>query len=313
MLRLLVYCFMIFFLPTVAAQEIIYAPAVWAWKITSQQRTIYLMGELHSFDSTVPIKVDYSLGLKIYDMSSELWTEPTQLTLNAGYLKSQKMSDDVDIEVWTSLKNRLKRISTLILKNKSEAEVDAYLDILMNELENSNPYTIASNIRTILGYERIAQGDVSNLHYLGMNATIKKMTASNILNKKITFIEPDTSVSVNWHKDCGRNENNVVLDYAVHDNDFNREAQKIFVTPSSELKDIDAMFLKNDFGKVINKCVVNSRNHQWLPKITDILNTSGSPIAILVGIGHLSGDDGLIRLLQSQKDVQVERLRTPEF
>ena len=271
------------------------------------------MGELHSFNSPERLNIDYSLGLKIYDRSSELWVEAKQKTENPEYLNTYRISEHIDADIWSTLKKRLRDISFLRLKDRSANEIQIYYDRLINEADTSSPFNVYISIQGMLFAESIVQGKMPDLAYLGMKAKILKTVSSSLLESKLKYIESGNSAAISWHKDCGKNENNVLFNYAIQEDKINKESQRIFIEPSSKLEDFNSYLMSDKLGQVIEKCVVFGRNHQWFDKITNILNSNGPPIAILVGIGHLSGKEGLINLLKTELNLEAVRLRSDDL
>lgn len=151
-----------------------------------------------------------------------------------------------------------------------------------------------------------------------MKAKILKTVPSSVLEIKLKqiklkYIESSNSVAISWRKDCGKNENNVLFNYAIQEDKINKESQRIFIEPSSKLEDFNSYLMSDKLGQVIKKCVILGRNHQWFDKITNILNSSGPPIAILVGMRHLSGKEGLINLLKTELNLEAVRLKSDDL
>jgi uncharacterized protein YbaP (TraB family) len=78
-------------------------------------------------------------------------------------------------------------------------------------------------------------------------------------------------------------------------------------------QNIDSLFLlfQEEGGSLSKKQnqFLDDRNKNWMPKITSIISTKNSFIA--VGAGHLGGNNGLIRLLQQEgytlTPIQIEK------
>jgi len=76
---------------------------------------------------------------------------------------------------------------------------------------------------------------------------------------------------------------------------------------TGDLKAMDETLLKS-FKEypVVYKSLVTDRNHNWIPKIVEYLN-SGKVHMIVVGAGHFSGEEGLLELLK-KKGLRIKQL-----
>ena len=281
--------------------------AVWAWKISNNNRTVYLMGELHWLQSNQQLNIDYDFGMDLYKISSELWVEPKQANQDTSQ-PSIKMHDRVSRDVWEKIKIRSRTIAATILKNKSADEIDAFSNKMINEFDLNSPFGVYGNIKLSNKFVNIYLMRPLGFNYIGQKQYIISNESPNKL-PPISYIEADDSVAVNWRKFCSRKENDILLEAALTDIDFDKEAEEVLMKEGAVLDDIENMLTKTEVGRVIKKCAVTPRNFEWISKILNAMNTKGQPIAVLVGLGHLSGKDGLIELLSTNKGLEMVRLR----
>jgi uncharacterized protein YbaP (TraB family) len=61
-------------------------------------------------------------------------------------------------------------------------------------------------------------------------------------------------------------------------------------------------------SRVLLKCNVLPRNTVWKKKILGLLDETGAPVAIYVGVGHLLGSNGLIENLKHNKTLIIKRI-----
>jgi uncharacterized protein YbaP (TraB family) len=76
---------------------------------------------------------------------------------------------------------------------------------------------------------------------------------------------------------------------------------------TGDLEAMDKTLLKSfKEHPTVYKSLLTDRNHNWIPKVMEYLG-SGKVHMIVVGAGHFSGQDGLLRLLKKQ-GLKVEQL-----
>jgi uncharacterized protein YbaP (TraB family) len=49
-----------------------------------------------------------------------------------------------------------------------------------------------------------------------------------------------------------------------------------------------------------NEALVSERNHAWIPVILDTMDAAEGPVVAAFGAAHLSGEDGVLRLLEAE-------------
>lgn len=79
---------------------------------------------------------------------------------------------------------------------------------------------------------------------------------------------------------------------------------------AGDLASIDRLMLQDLRTKypTIFEALIRDRNHAWLPKLEDLLETRAIEY-VLVGVGHMAGQDGLLALLRA-RGCTVEQIKS---
>jgi hypothetical protein len=156
--------------------------------------------------------------------------------------------------------------------------------------------------------------------YRGFSGMLNTSPYSLTSYKQI-WIESETSVADAWYKYCDTSENaNVLIESSLpylkfpyfYESDLYAKSQNFFTSSHSNIDDFARVGEAFPEYKIINDCVIIPRNLLWLPHFIKTLDTSGPPIAYLVGIGHIGGDQGLLSLLRKQGYADIKRIYSLE-
>jgi uncharacterized protein YbaP (TraB family) len=286
------------------------APAVWAWQVQGDGRKVYLLGELHGFVSTNDLKIDYQLGNDIYQLSSEVWTEAIQTSSQ----NQQKISEKIPKDLWQNVDKSVKKIVYKISRRTSAEKEDLYKQYV-KEVDANDPYAAYGNLLTLAELNAQFKNPFLKV-YGGMSKVLISIDEKNP-NKKIRLLESSTSVADMWKKNCTNEEDLTTFISAavgnleeslLFDKSLNSKSQDTFLNPTSKLSEFTTLILNEPAGEIINRCVVVTRNKLWLPKILELLRTSGPPVTLLMGIAHVSGDEGVLALVKSAGYTDVRRI-----
>lgn len=282
-------------------------PAVWAWRASSEKRVVYLVGELHSFQSQTKLDLDYKLGTALFNLSDEIWIEPKQHSIELAD-PPIKLHDLISDELWKKLSFRTKEITSHLLAGKKQDRIDQLTNNIIDNFDADGPLSLYANFKQLVSMEKQYATQLSNFVYPGLKGELINKSSGNKQAKKILNIESIYSVSNLWRQHCGTDENDIIVSSALSDEDFDNLTQHVFTSPNTDLIDIDNVFKTAQIGPILKKCTVVPRNYQWLAKIRAVLATEGPPVAVVVGVGHLSGNEGLINLLTIEPGVNVKRI-----
>jgi uncharacterized protein YbaP (TraB family) len=290
-------------------------PAVWAWEISGKGRTIYLLGELHSFSGTKDDKVDYELANSIYDLSETVWIE-SSVTKSNKNSDGKKLSERLQPATWIRIKNSLEKSVNDILNKKTQSEkTDFYQKIVKENDEQSAAQSYIGLLQIASVQYRLLNRKEKLLS--GFNFYMRdKESKSNI--KKSRELENQTIADDQWRKLCDTDENAEklmleALSYLESNPEITfekvRAAQNIFVDPKSTLDEIDGISIGSG-SALFKKCNIQPRNRVWLPIMLNALETSGPPVTFDVGISHIAGQEGLLELLRKEGYKNIRRIYT---
>jgi uncharacterized protein YbaP (TraB family) len=287
-------------------------PAAWAWEINSPQRKIYLLGEAHSIVGPSNLNIDYQLGQDAYRKSIELWTEFDGMGVKNKYANLVRI---LKPETWDKVTDIVKKTinnfegMSYPQKNSLSAEVIDDLNketaygayVILGVLSSSLPANKKTNFQK---------------RYMGLGAKLK-LSERLDYDKKRKFIEDASSISDSWQKNCDTAEKseqfiNVALHKFVSLAPVTKTTEEkileSFLEEVITIESFHSLFLSDLNGAVIEECIIRPRNLLWLPKIVNALQTKGEAITVLVGIGHIGGNQGLLALLQKEGYTDIKRI-----
>ncbi|MGI0016511.1 MAG: TraB/GumN family protein [Nitrososphaera sp.] len=288
-------------------------PAAWVWQIPGQNRTVYLVGEFHSFNVPPGTSVDFRLGNDVYSLAAEVWVEAAEFATSKRY-PPKSLSSQLSPDTWQNVKNmvtsvgengRMTNPKLIELKNEGLKEMEEQSAFLaysgLGLLSNLKYQMSRPQKRTVQGLTHIF--------------TTKEKTSDQ---KKISEIEQSTEADDAWREHCDTNElaEKIVkaglqyfdLDFFWRNEKF-AELHNIFADPTTTEEMFLAHWLRlmseND---LVLQCNVVPRNLVWVPKIVDALQSSGPPIVVLVGAIHMMGEGGLLALLSAKGFTDSRRI-----
>jgi uncharacterized protein YbaP (TraB family) len=283
--------------------------SVWVWKLTGESKDVYFLGELHSFVGKIDMRIDYSVGEKFINSSSDIWIESVQSNTDVAEAKSplfEKISG-------VTLDGLEKIVNASIETIASEATEKKRAELKINFLKTLNKSEPVEAYSSLASLNLLVKRKNSPLVYAshrGLRRNIENKKSDNV--RKFIEIEKNNSVASAWYKKCGDFEANTLIASALNFNNteltLSEKLQKIFLDSNSNLDDIKLLFDTEIDGKILEKCVISPRNIEWFPKILKAIQTPGKPAVFLLGIGHFSGDNGLLNLLRQSGYHNIERL-----
>lgn len=292
-------------------------PAVWAWKISSEKRTIYLLGELHSFSRLENKIIDYQLGNDIYLLSNEIWTE-FDGTIDGEKNPSNPLSTLLSPSTWSRLKKEIRESINKLSAKKGE-KTDQFIENFIQKISQSDAYNAYFSIGVLVSTTL----NVNNPDFysqLGFGNNLKKEEKLSF-EKKHFQIENSTTATDAWTKHCSsKDKAEALINAALDDLDaakteysnVSSRMQDAFLRSGTTLDDLINVYLETTDGKILHECNITPRNYYWLPKLKQRLETKGDPITFLVGIGHIGGSEGLISLLRKEGYTDIKRIYAVE-
>lgn len=284
-------------------------PSAWAWQVSSANRTLYLLGEQHSFSSNSDLNIDYSLGEAAYKVSALVYKEPRQIESKTS---TTLLSSMVSKEIWQKIVTESK-ILILELSKKTEAEKIALHSKFVTELDTADPFNVNGNLGILIDMRR-KKLNPNFRFYIGL-ADVLEIMDNQSKEKKILYIEDTSAVDTSWRRNCySKDKTEVILQAGIeqltsivpYEETDAMKTQKIFFD-----NDLNAMvneFSSSLFMQTATECINHPRNLNWMPKLTKLLETKGPPVSIVVGVGHVVGDKGLLELLKASGYTDIKRI-----
>lgn len=288
-------------------------PAVWAWKISSEKRTIYLLGEVHAFKNLKNQTIDYQLGTDIYMQSSEIWTE-FDGTDYGGKNSLTPLSALLNTNTWERLKGEIRGTSTKLILKKGE-ETDQFIEKIIQNVDQSDA-SYAHDVIEVLISGTLNANNLDFNWALGLGKHLKKVQKASF-EKKRFYVESATTAIDAWTKNCsGKDKAETLINAALERLDTAKTEytvvafkwQDIFLKNGASVDEFEKVFLESAEGKILLECIVTPRNHAWLPKFKERLETKGDPVTFLVGMSHIGGSDGLLSLLRKEGYTDIKRI-----
>jgi hypothetical protein len=264
---------------------------------------------LHNFSGPSSLKIDHSLGKKLFEISELVYQEPAQLESTTSTVSLSKI---VSQETWQTIANESKKIF-FELGTGNEAEKVALHKQFLAELEVADPVSAYVNLDMVSNLKR--KKSQPNLRsYPGLSSILQALNNQTGKNK-IIYIEDGSAVDTSWRKNCNsQSKAEVILKAGIDSMTSGRTYEETDTMKTQGIffgNDLNAMindFTSSPFALTINECVINPRNLNWMLKISNLLETKGPPVSIVVGIGHVVGDKGLLELLKAKGYTDIKRV-----
>ena len=289
-------------------------PSAWIWEIATDKRTLYAVGEIHAFVGVQENEIDFLLGEQIYEKASIIYQEARQYDNRTGQ-QSIKLSEKLGPRIWSDIEKQMK---VVITKTKFTSEKqEQLLAAQMIELDGQTAFAVESTIRNFsyLTYLGSIKGKSSLVP--GLTLKLEKFE-QNKSEKKLVPIETGSLAEELWEQNCAGDL--VAQEYilgALSYFEFNtfwnspkpKSLQDLFRNQTRSGSEFLNYWLDNyPNSKLLMRCNMLPRNEVWLKKIEILLNEPGPSIALLVGVGHLIGPQGLIENLLGRGNIKIRRI-----
>lgn len=303
--------------PVCAQQENNTTASVWAWELKGGSRKVYLIGELHSFTDSANryLRIEHKLGNAIKNAVSEIWIEQDQQTEDTT-LPIIQMEEQMSSTTWAQMDAEVKAaFLSFSIQNLFERK-SSHINFMLSA-QSSHPASLYGHLISLGSLKRAVQSNFDHIVFPGFSETLKEKN-NDALAVNIFNIETKTVIAESWRKNCGYVESDALIRSAINSFKQSREpiyytnVQADFLAKESDLDSLYKTHMQSDIGFIVSKCVIVPRNYLWMPKILEKLKTDGPPVAFLVGIGHLWGDEGLISLLSKQGYKDIKRVYSVE-
>ena len=276
--------------------------SVWAWKLSTPTREVYLLGELHQFNITKDEQISHSLAKRIFDMPNQVFCENTAIA--DGYA-GKRLQDRISASSWEKFKEAVQKavaITPVFVKDVPPQQIS---DNLINFLDKSNYYALKSIFPGMaITYQHRIQ---NHLNFKTVPGFLQENVWSK--NTKCLFLEPKGHADTVWNQHCGVNDDalsekliRAYLPYFDQHNEVNQLdgsslAQTEFLRLDADKDSLSLILRRDRFASEANLCNLKPRNTAWFEVIKPQLAINGPPIVIIAGAGHIVGEYGLLSML----------------
>lgn len=287
-------------------------PAAWVWKMTSSERVIYLVGELHLFLGVRDADVDFQQGFDVYDLASEVFIEPE---MKARPNKdNQKLSGKLNPDTWVKIDNTL---MSLLNETKNSAERKEILRKKgLDELDGQSAAMAYFNMHNFSYFMYVNSLKTPPLIAQGLTSKLLKIDNPKGINKKNRHLEDEFAADDVWNENCNTKELSQTyiesaLLYFEMDKFWNsgkiEKLQNAFWSKDHLSDEVLNIWLDNYPGsKLMLQCNIIPRTAVWVQKILEMTKTKGPPVAIFAGFAHVVGPHGLLEIFKSNGFTEVK-------
>ncbi len=268
------------------------------WEVTSDDTTVYILGSIHVADADLyPLeeviedsyKASSNLVVEININDSENLQETQRLLMEKGmYPSGENLEDHITAELYEKLKKRLKELNSS--------------GLFLYSLKMFEPWVVALSISDLeyieLGYDAEHGIDIYFLNKADEDG-------KNILELETVEFQLDIFDGLPEELQI------MMLEDTIDNPTTREELEELFdawcVGDTVTMEQI--LFEENEEDEeydLLQERLIDERNFQMLTKIEDYLEDD-EIYFVVVGAGHLIGDNGIIKLL-IQKGYKVNQL-----
>ena len=267
------------------------AKPVFLWKVTAGQGTVYLLGSIHAAKPEIyPLDERIEKAFKSADvLVVEVDASADKMLSLAGAMMQKAMyppGDSLDKHISTDLFEQTKQHL-------------ARSGIPIDQWKQFKPWFLAITIAMLeLQQLGIKPENGIDLHFLNRargNKQIQELeTADAQLNLLDSFSDVDQErflkYTIQETDNIARNVNDMIRAWSNGEVDW---LTAFLQKPTKDFPELRPLLVK----------LFDERNKQMAEKIRDYLNT-GKTYFVVVGAGHVVGDNGLVKLLSKHGDVK---------
>lgn len=290
-------------------------PTAWVWEVKGNDRTVYLVGDIHAFMGVKNQDLDFKLGFDVFDRASVVLSESNVSSPSAEPLNA-KLSSKVGPDIWKKIEYYL---SSLLETTKySKEKKEELLRLGLKELDDQSPDMAFASLLSF-SYDTYSRTVKNHKNVVpGLLVRLIKVDSLRNKDKKINYIESPTSSDDAWRSTCdSKQQSQEYMESALDFFDFDKfwnsgkseKLQQAFWNPLSSGDDVFKVWYENYPGSdLLLKCNIIPRNVVWTPVILDYLKTKGEPVAVIVGFAHVTGKNGLLEILKSNGYSKIKRI-----
>lgn len=292
--------------------------SVWLWQIDTPYRKIYIAGEQHNHALLPNEILSHRLASTAYELSSRVLIE----NIDTEWLGKDQLKTRLTASTWASLDAAVRKSVAIKLTTKKDLSV-AQRNVPLNDIvEVVNRMQDGKLFLALPGMLQPAP-EIENQLRLEIGY-IRKIILDSSKDKTAKHETLETSDAANkiWSKYCGLSSDAELLVLEIlTETGLNAElSEKKLQQEANEFRSSNATTesmtqrIKNSaYWDIANKCSVRPRNLEWIKKILQEISTDKQPLMVVVGIGHVIGNTGLLSLLCKEGYCQSKRVKLTDL
>ena len=255
------------------------------WKVSNGQNELFIAGTVHILPpAEFPLPTEFD---KAYQQADSIVLEA-------------KLPDPTDQQAQMAMIQKLAYPAGETLSQKvSEStykELKQYLSGLglnLDELNGFKPGFVLSMMTVMEAHKAGLAGE-------GVDAFYDKQAKKD--NKEINYLET-AEFQLNMLANIGKdNEEKFILETLKEMSKFKPQLEQLIAAwRAGDINAIDSLILEQAKSKDPQgyQSMFTDRNRNWIPQISEMLNDKDKEL-VLVGAGHLAGDDSVLKMLKAK-------------
>jgi uncharacterized protein YbaP (TraB family) len=293
--------------------------SVWLWQVDTPTRRLYIAGELHDHAIAPKEVISHRLAYEAYESSSRVLTE----SVNTTQLGKNQLKNSLTPSTWAALDKAIRKsVVTKLAANKNltvqqrNVSIDDVVGVI-NSMSDARLFLTLPDILRPLP----AAYDGEFRNEVGFLKKIVTETHKDKLTKQIAIETLDSSDTA-WSQYCGQpSDTESLISEILNATGPNaqltekkiQELTNEFRSSSATIESITQRIKKTSYWETLNKCSVRPRNLEWMKRILQEIGLDKQPLMVVVGIGHVVGDTGLLSLLCKEGYCQSKRIKQVDF
>jgi len=261
------------------------------WKVTDGQQTLYLGGTCH-----ILRKVDF----------------PLPAEFEQAYAAADSMAFEVDPAVLQDPAFAMRMMAEGVYRDgrtlKSVLNEEAYAALAEQCRKSNLPVEVLHKTKPGMAVMMLALQELTKAGVTKEGVDVHFGNRAHKDGKAVASLET-ADFQLKLITNLGEGKESGMVLYSLQDiGQISALFDEIIASwRSGDLDTIDRLFVEDmaEFPEVYD-LLLKDRNHRWIPQIKAMLATEPTEF-VLVGVGHIPGEDGLIALLQAE-GYSVEQL-----
>jgi uncharacterized protein YbaP (TraB family) len=292
--------------------------SVWLWQIQTKKSSIFIAGEMHDHRLFSHEILSHHLAKTAYAASSLVFLEarfPKKFSKDRLSEKVTKLTWlELTEAIRKSVNDKQKETQVLGNMNPDEAAIE-----LMKFVERVPNHLLLYELVPLLSpIPKDSRDTRSEIGFLKLIRDEKK--ALSTANHRM--LENEDQFEMMWKKHCGdpsdaQMQVDLLLELSRQNFfliDQNDDKTTYLFKNNKNLTAAEFHLSSNSdpVWKVFDKCSVTPRTIAWMERLKPEIEAADQPIMVVVGIGHVVGDTGLLALLCAEGYCKSRRITNAE-